>query len=68
MAKYEITATRIVNYTTEVEANDPDEAVEIARGMDESEFDAIGGEFTIDYAEDLDKCRLGCVCDEGHAE
>lgn len=53
MAKYAITATRIVNFYTEVEADSPDDAVEIAREMREVEFDAIGGEFTIDYAEEI---------------
>jgi hypothetical protein len=53
MAKYEITATRIVNYTTTVEANDPDNAVEIAREMSMDEFDVTGGEFTIDYADEI---------------
>jgi len=53
MAKYEITATRVVNYTTTVVASDPDEAIEIARGMSMDEFDAVGGEFTIDYADEI---------------
>jgi hypothetical protein len=68
MAKYEITATRIVNYSLTVEANSEGEAIEYAQTLDIDDFDKVGGEFTIDYAEDLDKCRLGCVCDEGHAE
>lgn len=68
MAKYEITATRIINYSAEVEANSQDEAIAIAEQMSMDEFGEVGHEFTIDYAEDLDKCRLGCVCDEGHAE
>jgi hypothetical protein len=68
MAKYEITATRIVNYSLTVEANSEAEALEIADQTDPAEFGEVGHEFTIDYAEDLDKCRLGCVCDEGHAE
>lgn len=54
MAKYEITATQIINYSAEVEANSKDEAIAIAEQMRMDEFGECGGEFTIDYADEIE--------------
>ena len=53
MAKYEITATRIVNYSLTVEANSEAEAMEIADQTNPAEFGEVGHEFTIDYADEI---------------
>jgi hypothetical protein len=53
MALYAITATRIINYELEVEATSEKEAMLIAERADISEFGECGGEFTIDYADEI---------------
>jgi len=53
MAKYEITATQIENYTLTVEANSEDEAIAYAETLDIDDFSASGCEFTIDYAQEI---------------
>lgn len=53
MTQYEITATRIVNYSLIVKANSEAEAMEIADQTDPKLFDEVGHEFTIDYAEEI---------------
>jgi hypothetical protein len=52
MAQYVITATRIENYAITVEANSENEAIAYAETLDIDDFDKVGGEFTIDYAEE----------------
>lgn len=56
MARYNITATRIVNYSLVVEAPSEAEAITIAEGMAHDNrhvFSEVGGEFTIDYADEI---------------
>ena len=53
MARYEVTATRIVNHILIVEAPSEAEAIAIAEGKDPELFYKVGGEFTIDYAEEI---------------
>lgn len=56
MTKYLITATEIKNYYLVVEAEDKDDAMLIAeRDYEMSDFDHVGGEFTIDYADEVDE-------------
>jgi hypothetical protein len=51
MSKWLITASEIKNYTMLVEAEDRDDALDIARNCEMSEFSHDGGEFTVDYAD-----------------
>jgi hypothetical protein len=53
MARYNITATRIVNYNLVVEAPSEAEAMAIADQIDLGLFDEVGHEFTIDYADEI---------------
>ena len=53
MARYEVTATRIVNHILIVEAPSEAEAIAIAEGKDPELFYKVGGEFTIDYAQEI---------------
>jgi len=55
MNKWLITATEIKNYYLVVEADDKDDALDIARNAEMSDFDQVGGEFTIDYADPYDE-------------
>ena len=56
MARYAVTATRIVNYILVVEAPSEAEAMTIAEEHSTSNlhlFDEVGGEFTIDFADEI---------------
>lgn len=53
MARYEVTATRIVNHTLIVKAESEAEAMAIAENIEPDLFYKVGGEFTIDYATEL---------------
>lgn len=51
--KYIITATKIINYEQIVEANSKEEALIKAETMEETSWDKIASEFTVDYAEEM---------------
>lgn len=53
MARYNITATRIVNHILIVEAPSEAEAIAIAEEVDYNLFDEVGGELTIDFANEI---------------
>jgi hypothetical protein len=53
MARYEVTATRIVNHILIVEAPSEAEAMAIADQTDPELFYEVGHEFTIDYATEI---------------
>lgn len=56
MAKWLITATEIINYELEVEADTYDDALEEARRTSDYAFDEfyqVGQEFTVDDAEEI---------------
>jgi hypothetical protein len=52
MPKFDITATKVTNFTATIEASSEEEAQAIADEMSISEFFNCGGEFTIDYIEE----------------
>lgn len=49
MGKFLITATKVINYETEVEANDMFHAYEVVGDLIVDDFTQVGTEFTIDY-------------------
>ena len=56
MGKWLITATEIINYELEVEADTYDDALEEARRTSDYAFDEfyqVGQEFTVDDAEEI---------------
>jgi hypothetical protein len=53
MTEYYITATRIINFGATIKASSQEEAQAIAEEMSIGEFFEEGGEFTIDYVEEV---------------
>ena len=56
MNKYLVTATQIINYELEVEAESEEAAIEVAEKVSNETFDEfmeVGYEFTVDEAEEV---------------
>lgn len=56
MNKYLVTATQVVNYELEVEAESEEAAIEVAEKVSNEAFDEfieVGYEFTVDEAEEI---------------